>query len=470
MKKILYVSACLFLCMQLNAQSVPQKLEEAIVQMEADPVFKHAIISLCVVNTTTGEQIFGRQEKTGLAPASTQKLFTSAAAYELLGQTFRFYTTIARDQPVQQGVLQGDLFVVGAGDPTLGSWRWAGTKVKAVMDRIITILKQQKIHTIKGNLWIDDQSYTSDPLPGGWIWTDMGNYYGAGCWGLNWYENQYDLTLSAGDCCGGLTTVKSISPSIPNFTLVNDIRVGKKGSGDNGYIFSAPYSNKAYTSGTIPANENNFTISGSMPQPGAVFGEMLKKQLLQSGIKFSGKVQTNSGAYLQKLPVHKPTALLDSIASPTLDSINYWFLQKSVNLYGEALLKRIAFAKNGNGNTDEGASLLREFWQSKGIEKGAVNIMDGSGLSPQNRVTTDALVRVLQFAKDRPWFSSFQYSLPLYNGMKMKSGSIGGSRAFAGYHTAKDGTKYTFAIIINNYNGGSGEVVKKIYRVLDILK
>ena len=121
-----------------------------------------------------------------------------------------------------------------------------------------------------------------------------------------------------------------------------------------------------------------------------------------------------------------------------------------MNLFGEALLKRLAFEKNGNGNTEDGAGVLRNFWQEKGIEKGAINIMDGSGLSPQNRVTTDALVRVLQFAKERPWYSSFYYSLPLYNGMKMKSGSIGGSRAFAGYHTAKDGTKYTFAIIINN--------------------
>lgn len=470
MKKILYVAVLLFLYMQLTAQSVTQKLEEAIVQMEADPAFKHAIISLYVVNTITGQPVYGRQEQTGLAPASTQKLFTSAAAYDLLGPQFRFYTRIAYNQSLQQGVLNGDLFVVGSGDPTTGSWRWAATKEKAVMDQLLDILRKNKIHTIKGNIWIDDHSYTQDPLPGGWIWTDMGNYYGAGCWGFNWHENQYDLTLAAGDCCGGLTTVKNISPAIPGFQIANDIRVGRQGSGDNGYIFAAPYSNKAFTSGTIPANEKSFTISGAMPQPAMAFGELLKTKLIQGGIKFSGKVQTASGAYLSGQPARKPTTVLDSIASPTLDSINYWFLQKSVNLFGEALLKRLAFQKYGNGNTDDGASVLREFWEGKGIEKGAINIMDGSGLSPQNRVTTDALVRVLQYAKDRNWFNSFWYSLPLYNGMKMKSGSIGGSRAFAGYHTAKDGTKYTFAIIINNYNGGSGETVKKIYRVLDVLK
>jgi D-alanyl-D-alanine carboxypeptidase/D-alanyl-D-alanine-endopeptidase (penicillin-binding protein 4) len=54
--------------------------------------------------------------------------------------------------------------------------------------------------------------------------------------------------------------------------------------------------------------------------------------------------------------------------------------------------------------------------------------------------------------------------------MKMKSGSIGGARAFAGYHTAKDGRQYVFSIIVNNYDGSPGEVVKKMYKVLDVLK
>jgi D-alanyl-D-alanine carboxypeptidase/D-alanyl-D-alanine-endopeptidase (penicillin-binding protein 4) len=96
--------------------------------------------------------------------------------------------------------------------------------------------------------------------------------------------------------------------------------------------------------------------------------------------------------------------------------------------------------------------------------------MDGSGLSPQNRVTTYAEVKVLQYARARSWFNAFYDALPEYNSMKMKSGSIGGARAFAGYHTAIDGRQYTFSIIVNNYEGSSGEVVKKMYAVLDVLK
>ncbi|MGB8191980.1 MAG: D-alanyl-D-alanine carboxypeptidase, partial [Chitinophagaceae bacterium] len=114
--------------------------------------------------------------------------------------------------------------------------------------------------------------------------------------------------------------------------------------------------------------------------------------------------------------------------------------------------------------------LVRDFWATKGIDKAAINIMDGSGLSPQNRVTADALVKALQFAKTAPWYTSFYESIPTYNGMKIKSGSIGGGRAFAGYHTSVQGKEYIVSILVNNYTGSSGEVVKKMYKVLDALK
>ena len=162
--------------------------------------------------------------------------------------------------------------------------------------------------------------------------------------------------------------------------------------------------------------------------------------------------------------------VLSTLLSPPVDSINYWFLRKSINLYGEALIKTIAYEKTGLGTTAKGIELVRNFWSELGIDKGAINMIDGSGLSPQNRVTAHAEVSVLQYARARSWFYAFNDALPEYNGMKMKSGSIGGARAFAGYHTAKDGRQYTFSIIVNNYEGSSGEVVKKMYGVLNNLK
>jgi len=198
---------------------------------------------------------------------------------------------------------------------------------------------------------------------------------------------------------------------------------------------------------------------------------LLQKIFEESNIDYSGRIMTLN-EYTNKNnsnPLH-PEKLITTIYSPTLDSINYWFLQRSINLYGEALAKIIAFEKTGFGSTEKGVELLKDFWNEHGIEKSAINIIDGSGLSPQNRVTTDALVKVLQFAKTRSWYSSFYNALPMYNGMKMKSGTIGGAKAFAGYHSAKNGTAYTFAIIINNYDETAGSIIQKMYKVLDELK
>jgi len=150
--------------------------------------------------------------------------------------------------------------------------------------------------------------------------------------------------------------------------------------------------------------------------------------------------------------------------------MKYWFLKKSINLYGEAFIKTIGWEKGELGSTEKGIELVREFWAKHGIDKSAIHIIDGSGLSPQNRVTAESEVKVLQYAKTRPWYNSFYNALPETNGMKMKSGAIGGARAFAGYQAAKNGAEYIFSIIVNNYDGSSSEIVKKMYKLLDILK
>lgn len=85
-------------------------------------------------------------------------------------------------------------------------------------------------------------------------------------------------------------------------------------------------------------------------------------------------------------------------------------------------------------------------------------------------MTTKAQVAILLFAKKQPWYNGFYASLPLYNGMKMKSGTIGGVKGFTGYHTSKSGTVYAFSFLVNNYNGSSSALVQKMYAVLSTLK
>jgi D-alanyl-D-alanine carboxypeptidase/D-alanyl-D-alanine-endopeptidase (penicillin-binding protein 4) len=76
------------------------------------------------------------------------------------------------------------------------------------------------------------------------------------------------------------------------------------------------------------------------------------------------------------------------------------------------LIKTFAYEKNGFGSTENGIAIVKDFWKQKGIDEDELNISDGSGLSPQNRVTTHAQVEILKYAKSRSWFPYFYKSLP----------------------------------------------------------
>ncbi len=155
--------------------------------------------------------------------------------------------------------------------------------------------------------------------------------------------------------------------------------------------------------------------------------------------------------------------------SPTLDKIIYWFMRKSVNFYGETLVKTLGKEKKDEGSFDAGISYLKEFWKSKGINSSMINFADGSGLSPQNYASARAEVQALLYSKKQNWFPEFFEGFPTQgNAMKMKSGTMKDTKSFAGYHTSKDGKKYVFAIIINNYQGS--DVSDALYKVLNNLK
>jgi D-alanyl-D-alanine carboxypeptidase/D-alanyl-D-alanine-endopeptidase (penicillin-binding protein 4) len=470
MKTYNLITVLLLTSLLSAAQTVTQRLDKAVKLLQQDAQMKHAMMSLYVVETATGKPIYALNEQLGLAPASTQKLFTSVAVFELLGKDFKYKTEVGYDGNISNGILKGNIYIVGYGDPTLGSWRFVQTKRDSVLKNILITLNNAGIKKIDGDIIMDDSKFSYQPLPGGWIWDDIGNYYGAGTWAINWNENQYDLLLKPGIKEGDDVEIIGKDPSMNSFTLTNLLKSGRPGSGDNGYIYLPPYSQDGFVEGTVPAGEKSFKLSGSTPYPAMQFGAELQNFLIKNNLSNKGGIRLPVDLVNDVKVTPTNRILLTTLSSPSLDSMVYWFLQKSINLYGEALIKTIAYKSDSIASTEKGVDLLRNFWSKNGIERSAINIVDGSGLSPQNRVTTNALVTVLQFAKDKSWYNSFYNALPTYNGMHMKSGTIGGAKAYAGYHTSKAGVQYTFAIIINNYDSEAGSIVPKMFKVLDELK
>jgi len=445
-----------------SAQNATDRLYSATIAFEKDDAMQNAIYSLYVVEDKTGKVVFDKNSYYGLAPASCQKIITCATAFEILGSSYTYTTTIEYNGTIKDSILIGNLYIKGSGDPSFGSDRYKTTTADTIFKKIKDALQQKGIKTIQGNIIIDDGYFGAQTIPGGWIWQDVGNYYGASIWGLNWRENQYDIKLKTSGKVGDKVEIDSILLPAFNISLASELTVGKEGSGDNAYIYFLPNSSMGSIRGTIPPHKKTFTIHGSAPCPGNVFLSDSKNYHLQSDriyLEIWGSFSD------------EPKNTLLKIKSPPLDSLAYWFMQKSLNLYGEALLKTIGVQQIQKSNTESAAEWMQQFWNKKlGIPNSAIQIVDGSGLSPQNRVTTKALVTILQYAKNQPWFNSFYNALPLINGIKMKSGTIYHAKAYSGYIASKNGNSYTFSFIINNFNGKSSYIMERMFKVLDVLK
>ena len=466
MKKLFLVAGCWLLVACSFAQTVNQKLQKVFQQFEDDAQLSHAISSLYVIDAKTGKVVVDKNSQIGLAPASTQKIITSVTAFELLGKDYQYKTEFSYTGKLDDSLLIGEIYIKGSGDPTFGSWRFNTTKSNYISKKFIDQLHKQNIYLHRGSLVGITENYDESEIPNGWIWEDIGNYYGASTGSLNWNENQYDIILKPGKEEGDSVKLLRTEPTL-HFDFNNKLKTGSKNSGDNAYIYFYPGSYSSYLKGTIPCCKDSFVISGAASNSNiftlnhfanVLYGDKFKEDRWSFHLVLSKD-------YFGKKPVTFYTHY-----SPSLDSLIYWFNKKSINLYGEALIKTFAYEKQGFGSTDSGVAIVKNFWKQKGIDKDELNISDGSGLSPQNRVTTHAQVEILKYAKTRDWFASFYNSLPEYNGMKIKSGTIKDVKGFCGYHKAKDGKEYIFSFLVNNYNGPSSTLVNKMYKVLDVLK
>ena len=466
--KISLLFILILACNVVVAQNRIQNLEKAFNNLLADEQAKHAITSLCVLDANTGKVLFAKNEQIGLATASTLKTITAATAFSILGKDFQFQTTLAYTGNITpDGTLKGNLIIAGSGDPTLGSPRYQN-KENAVLTQWVAAIKAAGIKKIDGTIIGDDRIFGTQTTPEGWVWQDIGNYYGAGTSGLAWRENQFDIYLKPGTSTADEVKIIKTVPETPYIQIVNELKTGSSGSGDRSYAFLPPYSNVAYLRGSWGMGISKTGISVALPDPAFDCAYRLQDTLKRLGISTNQQATTTRLMELNKQVVPAITQKISTISSPTVSEITYWFLKKSINLYGETLLKTIALKSGKTATTSKGAETEINYWAAKGIDKSALNIIDGSGLSPGDRVTTSAMASILFQIQKENWFSDFYKGLPEYNGMKIKSGTINDVSAFAGYHTDGAGNKYVVVININNYSGSG--INKKLFKVLDELK
>lgn len=452
-----------------GAQSLQQKLQTAFNRLQQDSQCKYASLSLAVLDAKTGETVFAANPNMGMATASTLKVITSVTAFNILGKDFQYQTQFGYSGSIMaDGTLNGDLIIKGAGDPTLGSWRYAGHKENEVLTQIVASLQKAGIKRINGRVIGDDSIFDTQSIPDGWIWMDVGNYYGAGTSGLCWRENQFDIKLKTGPADTPIGIVRTV-PNTPYLTFKSELLNAAAGTGDDAYGY-LPVGNKLiYLRGTYAADQSKKSISVAIPDPAFDAAFRLTDTLRRLGITVSVEPESVLTLNSKGQPLPAISNRLATILSPTLSKIIYWLNQKSINLYAEQLLKTIAWKSGKQASTENGVEVEQDFWKARGIDPNSLNVADGSGLSPGDRVTTLTMATVLKSAKTAGWFHDFYESLPVYNNMKMKSGSILNVLTYAGYQTC-NGRELCFSIMVNNYNGSGKSIKEKIFRVLDELK
>lgn len=461
----------LFILTQIScAQTRLPDIESAYAKFEKDSQLKYGLSSLTVMNVKTGEVVFSKNGSIGLAPASTLKTITSISSYYLLGSDFKWETTLGCNGSIVNGTLNGDLIITGGGDPTLGSDRFGQSKPEQVFDRWLSAIRKAGIKKVNGRIIGDDKLFGTQITPLGWIWQDIGNYYGAGATSLCWKENEMGVRFQAGAKAGDIAELASASTTALGIKLVNEVKTGSPGSGDNVYAYSAPYTDIVYLRGTYGIDLKK-TVMISMPDPALSLSYELLESLRENGILVSGQATTARRLDLAKEKYSQAASILDRYASPSLNQVVYWLNQKSINLYAENLLKTIAWKHDKPAATEDGVSEVQKFWSRKlNIDANAMAILDGSGLSPENRITSNVMASILRSAVREPWYNAFYESLPLNNEMKMKSGSIRNVLAYTGYHTGSSGVPLVFTFITNNYNGSTSAIKQKMFKVLDEFK
>lgn len=424
--------------------------------------------SFYFVDAKSMKKISSFQPDRLLNPASTLKLVSGFAFLDKYGSKYAFQTDIKKHGEIQSdGTLDGDIIIYGNGDPSLGSKRH-GKGIDEVAQEIAESIKSKGVTCIDGALIVDASYYGTDATPPSWDWNDLGNYYAAGAWSVNIGENRYEMFIPRNGRIGSYTKSASINLDIPYFSIVNELRLGGQKSGDQAYIYCAPYQYTAFVRGTIPQGKGRFKIHGSIPNPPFFLAKQVEYALGKLGIKCSDVRVTYSK---QKSDEH-----IYTIKSPSSKKLVSSAIKQSINLYCESFIAHL-----GKGNRDLGIKVVYNYLKEKNIYKPPIHLEDGSGLSQRNLVSSKMLSRFLLYQyKNRPKSvkailakSGYEGTLKgsfTKNGLKGnvygKSGSMKGVRAYTGILVTRSGKELIFSVIINNYTSSNWKVYQHIERLL----
>lgn len=470
-----------------NGVLIFAKTPECVTKLMQADFMKNADFSLLIKDINSGEIIYDYNINGNMTPASVLKIATTAAALELFGDDYRYKTSLQYDGEIKNDVLNGNIYINGSGDPTLGSKHF---DPKAnFLSEWTEAIKKLGIKKITGSIISDESIFDYQGINPKWEFEDLGLGYAAGSYGINIFDNSYELNLKSGEV-GTKPVLVSAFPEV-ELDFINNIIVSDRPTCVT--VFGIPFSNKRYLSGSMLPN-SSCKIYGDIPDPALYLSNLLKKHLENIGIEIGipstcSRILTQSGKRL----VSKERITIVETYSPKMSEIVKVTNTLSCNLFADALLKTIGnlYLKTEETLTSfgKGISVLTSLWKSKGIDCTLI-LYDGSGLAPVNKVNAVFISEILQYMATKSVYSRVFYdSLPsvgqqgtvknllhntcLKGTARLKSGSMSNVRCFAGYIDAKlvdaeknnfDG-RYIIVIFANNYHCNDRKINEEIEKI-----
>jgi D-alanyl-D-alanine carboxypeptidase/D-alanyl-D-alanine-endopeptidase (penicillin-binding protein 4) len=414
------------------------------------------------------QRLFDLNSQALFVPASTAKLVSAASASEAVGWDYRFATGLWATGPVVDGVLQGDLVVVGSGDPSIGSRGWGG------VEEWVAPLKDLGIARITGRIVGDDDAI-EEPRPAlAWAWDDVGYSTGALFGALNLAENRMQVTVSPG-AQPGVPGELTVPPHAAARPLVNRTTTVAPGAPQLLWPEQRPAETALTIAGMIRAGATPVPVLVSSGNPTRWFVDVLRHHLVQGGIAVDGEAVDIDDT--EPRPRREDQTLLFTYHSPPLRDLVRPMLKDSVNLYGEAFL-RLNSAPEAFPTNDAALDGLKGRFAAWGVAPDAQQIIDGSGLSRRDAISPEALLAVLQRMYDPTGTSPFMQALPLAGvdgslsnrmrntlaarNLRAKTGTMSNVRTLAGYVTTLDGEHVAVVVMVNNFEGTGAQAVGAI--------
>lgn len=473
-----YLGVVLMGC--FTAMSGQTPLQDFIDSWVEQNVFSSSSISVSVCDIASLQTEAAYRDRKSAIPASSLKVLTTLITLEQLGPEFRYKTYIAYDGNLgKNGILHGNLYLIGSGDPSLGSGRFEGfPDYKGVLAKVVDAVKAKGIKHIEGKMVVDASNFVSFPVGPTWQWNDLGNYYAGGAWGLNINENEYAIYYNTKGPVGSPAAFVYLDPVVAGLSIDHEVLVDSAGTGDNSYIYGGPYVYKKMVAGSLAQSQQLFKIRGSIPDPPEFMAKALYDTLWAAGIKSAAfsSVTKNSDA---------TRFLLDSILSPPLVQLTQETNYKSINLYCEAFIRALGPLNGGKASSEDGVRFIENYLKEHSFDLQGFSMKDGSGLSARNYVTTDLMADFLAYYAQKHGVEILTHQLPrtgrdgtvksilanypMNDSFWMKSGTIDRVVSYTGICKNKAGEWKSFSVIVNNFEIPTREVRSNIEKLFEAI-